>query len=254
MRINRARHKQLNDTDLRRWSSQSWPRPQRRLSSATPSVSHGLPEPGVKHGSPLNSGTTHWKQKPVICNVYLLRGRGLAGANGPHGLISQNHFAPVLHIVWGKISMSLAPASISSQVQTEAKVSTHTCDDFGLSEHDLLGDASLPLVQFLTDAGDHAQTVLQSVGRLLSNQLNNKTTNESLKNHLWETLGVDVFTSSLSPKTWRLSECPRITQCTPQSLIMAGLTTEDVQENKSLSAPLISVLRRFLSQQCLFTA
>ena len=46
-----------------------------------------------------------------------------------------------------------------------------TCDDLGLSEDDLLGDAALPLVQLLTDAGDHTETTLQSVGGLLTNEL-----------------------------------------------------------------------------------
>lgn len=31
------------------------------------------------------------------------------------------------------------------------------------------------------------------------------------------------MSSSLSPNTWRLSECPRTTQSAPQSLIMVGL-------------------------------
>lgn len=35
------------------------------------------------------------------------------------------------------------------------------------------------------------------------------------------------ISSSLSPKTWRRSECPRITQSTPQSFIMAGLERQD---------------------------
>lgn len=46
-----------------------------------------------------------------------------------------------------------------------------TCDDFSLSEDDLLGDAALPLVQLLTNAGDDAEPVLQSVGRLLADEL-----------------------------------------------------------------------------------
>lgn len=46
-----------------------------------------------------------------------------------------------------------------------------TCDDLGLSKDDLLGDATLSLVQLLTDAGNDTQTVLQSVGCLLANQL-----------------------------------------------------------------------------------
>ena len=50
-----------------------------------------------------------------------------------------------------------------------------TCDDFGLSEHNLLCDASLPLVQLLTNAGDHTQAILQSVGRFLANELSQHT-------------------------------------------------------------------------------
>ena len=46
-----------------------------------------------------------------------------------------------------------------------------TCDDFGLSKHNLLCDASLPLIQLFPDAGNHTQAVLQSVGCLLANEL-----------------------------------------------------------------------------------
>lgn len=48
---------------------------------------------------------------------------------------------------------------------------SRTCDDLGLIEDDLLGDAALPLVQFLADAGDDTETGLQSVGCLLTNEL-----------------------------------------------------------------------------------
>lgn len=48
---------------------------------------------------------------------------------------------------------------------------SRTCDDLGLIEDDLLGDAALPLVQLLTDAGDDTETGLQSVGCLLTNEL-----------------------------------------------------------------------------------
>lgn len=46
-----------------------------------------------------------------------------------------------------------------------------TCDDLGLSKDNLLRDATLSLVQLLTNAGNDTQTVLQSVGCLLTNQL-----------------------------------------------------------------------------------
>lgn len=46
-----------------------------------------------------------------------------------------------------------------------------TCDDLGLSKDNLLCDAALSLVQLLANAGDDAQAVLQSVGRLLTNEL-----------------------------------------------------------------------------------
>lgn len=46
-----------------------------------------------------------------------------------------------------------------------------TCDDLGLSKDNLLCDAALSLVQLLTDAGNDAQAVLQSVGCLLTNEL-----------------------------------------------------------------------------------
>lgn len=50
-----------------------------------------------------------------------------------------------------------------------------TCDDLGLSVDDLIGDAALPLVQLLTDAGDDTETILQSVGCLLTNELTQHT-------------------------------------------------------------------------------
>lgn len=46
-----------------------------------------------------------------------------------------------------------------------------TCDDLGLSKDHLLRDATLSLVQLLANAGNDAQTGLQSVGCLLTNQL-----------------------------------------------------------------------------------
>lgn len=36
---------------------------------------------------------------PVVSYIYLLRGGGLAGTNGPHRLIGEHDLAPVLHIV-----------------------------------------------------------------------------------------------------------------------------------------------------------
>lgn len=50
-----------------------------------------------------------------------------------------------------------------------------TCDDLGLSKDNLLGDAALPLVQLLTNAGDDTKTALKSVGRLLTNELTRHT-------------------------------------------------------------------------------
>lgn len=41
----------------------------------------------------------------------------------------------------------------------------------GLCVDDLLCDASLPLVQLLTDAGNDTQAILQGVGALLTNKL-----------------------------------------------------------------------------------
>lgn len=130
-----------------------------------------------------------------------------------------------------------------------------TCDDFGLGEDHLLRDAALPLVQLLADAGDDAETGLQSVGGLLANELTThiKICSQSARRRNGALFGSldgrnssctarrfiaanvagakgkiksSRITSSLSPKTWRLSECPRITQFTPQSLIIAGLKTE----------------------------
>ena len=57
---------------------------------------------------------------------------------------------------------------------------SRTCDDLGLSEDDLLGDAALSLVQLLTDAGDHTQAVLQSMSGLLTNELKIKKTQKHL--------------------------------------------------------------------------
>lgn len=48
---------------------------------------------------------------------------------------------------------------------------SRTCNDLGLSKDDLLGDAALPLVQLLANAGDDTETTLQSVGCLLTNEL-----------------------------------------------------------------------------------
>lgn len=63
-----------------------------------------------------------------------------------------------------------------------------TCDDLGLSKDDLLGDAALPLVQLLTNAGDDTKTALQSVGRLLTNELT-RHTHTQISNHTVYTLG-----------------------------------------------------------------
>ena len=46
-----------------------------------------------------------------------------------------------------------------------------TCDDLSLSKDDLLGDAALPLVQLLADAGNDTETILQGVSCLLTNEL-----------------------------------------------------------------------------------
>lgn len=50
-----------HSTDLRRWSSQSWQRPQRRWSSATASVSHELPVPEILHRWHCVAGCKHSK-------------------------------------------------------------------------------------------------------------------------------------------------------------------------------------------------
>lgn len=59
-----------------------------------------------------------------------------------------------------------------------------TCDDLGLSKDNLLCDAALPLVQLLANTGDDAETVLQSVGCLLANELKRyrKTSNHNADN------------------------------------------------------------------------
>lgn len=135
----------------------------------------------------------------------------------------------------------LSPAHIKLYSGTVKE--SRTCDDLGLSKDDLLGDAALPLVQLLANACDDTKTVFQSVGRLLTNELTQHT---EVFNHKLYTGGIMCFlliapllnknkddkssriTSSLSPKTWRLSECPRITQFTPQSLIIAGLQVDNI--------------------------
>lgn len=64
-----------------------------------------------------------------------------------------------------------------------------------------------------------------------------------LKNHFYDwhihethSQGIKVtfcpISSSLSPKTWRRSEWPKITQSSPQSLIMAGLEGERERRDK----------------------
>lgn len=55
-----------------------------------------------------------------------------------------------------------------------------TCNDFGLCKNNFLSDSSLPLIQLLTDAGNHTQTTLKSMSNLLTNELTGKT-NTSLK-------------------------------------------------------------------------
>lgn len=49
-----------------------------------------------------------------------------------------------------------------------------TCDELGLCKNHFLCDSGLPLIQLLTNAGDHTQTVLKSMSDLLPNQLSGK--------------------------------------------------------------------------------
>ncbi len=49
-----------------------------------------------------------------------------------------------------------------------------TGDELGLCKNNFLCDSGLPLIQLLTNAGDHTQTVLKSMSDLLSNQLSGK--------------------------------------------------------------------------------
>lgn len=65
-----------------------------------------------------------------------------------------------------------------------------TCDELGLGEDDLLCDACLPLIQLLTNAGNHTKTALQRVSCLLTNQL--------IKHRQMETGGV-MCCSSIQP-------------------------------------------------------
>lgn len=90
-------------TDLRRWSSQSWPPPRIRWSWARPSAFREPPEPEVAHK------TWAWLYKEPAQNVltvlwllltYLLGGSSLAGANGPNRLIGEHDLAPVFYIVY----------------------------------------------------------------------------------------------------------------------------------------------------------
>ena len=55
--------------------------------------------------------------------------------------------------------------------QTQGSIPAVTCDGLGLGVHHLLCGSSLPLLQLLSDAGDHPQVTLQGVGHLLTNQL-----------------------------------------------------------------------------------
>lgn len=50
-----------------------------------------------------------------------------------------------------------------------------TCNDLGLGKNNFLSDPGLPLIQLLTNAGDHTQTILKSMSDLLANQLSGKT-------------------------------------------------------------------------------
>lgn len=49
-----------------------------------------------------------------------------------------------------------------------------TCNELGLCIDNFLCDSGLPLIQLLTNAGDHTQTALKSMSDLLSNQLSGK--------------------------------------------------------------------------------
>lgn len=49
--------------------------------------------------------------------------------------------------------------------------SRDTCDDLGLFENNLLGDASFSLIQFLPNAGNYSKSLCQGVGHFLPNQL-----------------------------------------------------------------------------------
>lgn len=144
------------------------------------------------------------KVRKYLANIYLLWGGSLAGANGPHGFVGQHDFAPVFNIVCEKRRVirnklvfrksdcsSNIPWNVSFNIRFVSSTlhgltnapgfQTHviserdgglcTCDEFGLSVDDLLCDAGLSFVQLLTNAGDHTETVLQSVCGLLTNEL-----------------------------------------------------------------------------------
>lgn len=102
-------------------------------------------------------------------------------------------------LVWANTTSSVVPASLSSSFSPMQAIT--------------LRSLSKQWATFwpISCKGDH----------IIANQRQTR--------HNWiqpkkKTYKIYVFrTSSLSPKTCRLSECPRITQSTPQSLIIAGL-------------------------------
>lgn len=59
---------------------------------------------------------------------------------------------------------------------------------------------------------------------------------------------LSVVTSLLSPKMWRLLECPRTTQSIPQSLIIAGLEDQKHSHEDKLIIFFFSLINSIMTQ------
>lgn len=112
----------IHKAHLRRWSSQSWPRPRTRCSSTTPSVCRELPEPEISHGEHVWNHTARpfVVKHSAISNIYLLWRGGLAGPNSPHRLISKHDLAPVLYVVCQRDKTLYFAIGISTHTHTHS--------------------------------------------------------------------------------------------------------------------------------------
>lgn len=79
-----------------------------------------------------------------------------------------------------------------------------TCDDLRLSVDDFFCGACLPLLQLLPDAGDDAQTALQSVSHLRTNQNQVFTWHTWRASNTWQQTGFNSLSDSRGLK-WNIS-------------------------------------------------